>query len=466
MKRITTLFLSLSAALAIGQTIPNGDFENWQSTPEAPTGWETTNSLATFLQGVPPVTKLTDKFSGTYAANLRNFAGKVNGKDTLFGGYMHTEVDITNQPLPAYLKGHIKYSLAAGDKAVVMFGYKVIEDGRETQYILGMKTFEGTNANYIPFTVPTLGNYYPDKKSNTLTIGISSYNFWNSSVAVSASSNVTIDSLAFGGSITPPVIVAGNSVANGDFSIWNNGEEIKTPQNWFLASPLQEASSNQISQSTDAHTGPYALQLGIDPSLFPTFLYTFIKPSAGSKFVIGYSKFDLGPKDTVIAAISKYTKNSGLEGELLDSIVFTGSQSSYKAFSLSFDGKISAGDTLALQFFAFNGDFFDNFRLAADPTFLLDDLTLSTVPLALSEEQLAASSWTVSPNPSANGVFTLRSTQPLDQLQVFDILGNKVDANVLVGQGITTLDISQQARGIYYVTQQKENSKYTSRIVY
>jgi hypothetical protein len=473
MKKHLILGFFLSSVLCQAQTIPDSNFETWAlpsyGSYEDPTGWMTINATMSYLGALPSVSKSTTAFSGTYAANVQNVLANYSGTDTLFGGYMSADVDITGQALPEYLKGHIKYSLAPGEQALISFAYKVVDtSGYETDYVIGIKRFEGSSASYIPFTIPTYAWYYPKRMSNVLSITISTYNYWgNGAVAVSSTSNLTVDSLAFGGTVTAPVVTAGPTISNGDFENWGSYENVTTPTNWFSIAALQELDTLAIIKSTDAYSGNFALQMAIDPVGFPQLEYTLLKPGLGSKFVQGYSKFDLAPGDTVVGYLSKYTTETGLDGQLIDSIVFTGSQATYQGFSLSFDGKIADGDTLALQFLAFRGGMLSHNRLETNSsTFLLDDVHLSAFPLGLDNAGSQPVGYTVSPNPSSTGVFQVKSSQKLDHLQVFDAWGKKVEASISANPTSTLLDISQHARGIYYVTQQDGDTKISFKIIY
>ncbi len=472
MKKIFTLLFACSIATTFAQTIPSNDFETWQPASigpyEEPSGWNTLNPAMFALGGIPSVTKVTSKFSGTYAANLRNVAINQGGLDTIIGGLLYTDIDITGKPLPGYLKGHIKYSLQPGDVGIISYGYKTKDlNGNITNFIVGIKKFEGSSSSFIPFTIKTNAQYYPFRKSELLTLNITSYNYWSQNpVAFSSQSNLTIDSLGFGGQSNPPTIVTGPTVSNGSFDNWYNIEGAKTPDSWFQGSALQFADTLAITQSKDAHSGNYALQLGIDPASSPAFIYTFIKPTTDQKFINGFSKFSLGKGDTVMAYLTKYTEQAGLDGDLIDSIIFTGNQDQYKAFALKINGKVKAGDTLALQFAAFNPNQFNNFRLEANPAFLVDDISIGAFPLAIPEEMSENTKLTVSPNPSANGIFNVRNLNNPESVKVYDVLGNSVEATISGSPEGTMIDISRNPRNVYFINAEKNNTRSVFRIAY
>lgn len=163
--------------------------------------------------------------------------------------------------------------------------------------------------------------------------------------------------------------------------------------------------------------------------------------------------------------MTKYTKQVGLDGDNIDRIIFTGTQDQYKAFTLKFNGKVKAGDTLALQFAAYNPIQFNNFRLEAIPKFLVDDISVSAFPLAISEESIENQILTVSPNPSANGIFNINLANE-SALKVYDVLGNLVEAKLSKSHEGISVDISKHPKGVYFINLEKNNTKSVLRIAY
>src|SRR5437868_5646620 len=75
-KQLLTLFTFAISGLALGQTIQNGNFENWTTTStENPQFWMCAN-MENNDNGVaapPSITKTTDAYHGTYAIKLSSF---------------------------------------------------------------------------------------------------------------------------------------------------------------------------------------------------------------------------------------------------------------------------------------------------------------------------------------------------------------------------------------------------------
>jgi len=462
-KLFTTLF-ALSSTISIAQiSIPNNSFEDWDVSIYQDTncvGWKSPGSTVMKVLGENSSVKpVYGGYSSNSALLIRNVYS--SSFDTLFGGLVFADISIKGKLLPTYLKGHIKHNLVSGEKAIISYGYKTTDlEGYVTIYALGFKTFTGTNSTYIPFKINTNSDFYPKRLSDTLQILVSSYNYFSkNAVAVSESSNLTIDSLGFFGQVQNPVISAGNTIANGDFSSWYDLENIKAPSNWYVTGLMQDITPGQVSQSNDAQSGATALQLGVDPTGTPVGVYTYFKPTSGTKFVNGYTKFDLGVGDTVLAYISKYSKTEGLDGPILDSMIFTGGQVSYKSFSLKFDGKIQAGDTLALQFFAYNSSQFENLRIEANSKILIDNVTLGATPLAIENEDVLNITLAVSPNPSSSGLFNIHSNQKMENLKVYNSTGIEMKIETIYSEKSALINLSQNQHGIYYLVQEGKNNK-------
>lgn len=86
-------------------------------------------------------------------------------------------------------------------------------------------------------------------------------------------------------------------------------------------------------------------------------------------------------------------------------------------------------------------------------------LILTNQPLGTNENSLASDSVSVSPNPTS-GLVTVNSTSAVQAITVYDAAGKQVSASKT-----NTVDLSNQAKGIYLVQVQTENGSTTKKVV-
>lgn len=87
-------------------------------------------------------------------------------------------------------------------------------------------------------------------------------------------------------------------------------------------------------------------------------------------------------------------------------------------------------------------------------------LLLTGQSLGVKDNALASNSVSVSPNPT-NGVVVVNSTDGVKSITVFDTTGKKI----LSASNTTTVNLSNQAKGIYLVQVQTENGSTTKKVV-
>lgn len=87
-------------------------------------------------------------------------------------------------------------------------------------------------------------------------------------------------------------------------------------------------------------------------------------------------------------------------------------------------------------------------------------LILTGQSLGVNENTLASDSISVSPNPT-NGVVNVSSTSEVQTITVFDTTGKQV----LSASNTTTVNLSNQAKGVYLVQVQTENGSATKKVV-
>jgi len=183
-KLLTLIVVSFSIQTSIAQNaIPNSDFETWIPYGQAPTnyedpqGWTSSNPSVIFITS--PIDKTTDKYSGTYAAEIKavqlfgtmpvsmlcNGTAPIDMQnyavDYIKGG---TPISIN----PLQVSGYYKYTrdTAFNDSAfalVILKKYNVAMQKIDT-IAVGSLVF-ATAATYTPFTIPInylLGNQNAD----------------------------------------------------------------------------------------------------------------------------------------------------------------------------------------------------------------------------------------------------------------------------------------------------------------
>ena len=70
---------------------------------------------------------------------------------------------------------------------------------------------------------------------------------------------------------------------------------------------------------------------------------------------------------------------------------------------------------------------------------------------------------TLYPNPS-NGIFNVTSCEEITSLEIYSVLGEKIYAE-FVSASSTTINLSSQSKGIYFVKIITENNSYTQKII-
>ncbi|MFN8293797.1 MAG: T9SS type A sorting domain-containing protein [Chitinophagales bacterium] len=158
MKKISTLFLSLGAALVVSaQTqIPNSGFDNWSGTPSAPTGWETWETISGgAVSGFAVKDTTPGNFvDGTASLKLTTDSALVQQTKVLLAGTASYFGTFTG--LPDTLKFAYKYAPGANDSAVININTYRYDAGtsKYVDYLDGAVRLASTNNNWYSIFVP------------------------------------------------------------------------------------------------------------------------------------------------------------------------------------------------------------------------------------------------------------------------------------------------------------------------
>ncbi|HNW99192.1 MAG TPA: choice-of-anchor J domain-containing protein [Bacteroidales bacterium] len=253
MKKIF-IFLSLVCVIATyGQTpIPNGGFENWNSTNyEYPQYYQYTSNPNAFASGLPfNVVRTADKQNGDSAIMITSYGNdngpgyfanidpENSGEDisSWHGGMVITET-------PTGIQGYYKYNIESPDSAVIIFVFTHAGENCGTYFFkLGGNKTEYTYFNF-PFPEFTIA---PD----SVVFAVASSDISNQDLEIISGTTLILDNVSFTGVTSQPEHM------NGDFESWKTGQTPYFLDNWYTNN-----NTDGVSRSTDKHDGNYALEL-------------------------------------------------------------------------------------------------------------------------------------------------------------------------------------------------------------
>ncbi len=448
----------LLSNLALSQNaIPNGSFENWNTAVfDYPQNYPTTSNPSAVIRcnsGFNCV-KTTDAYHGATAVKLTTIgsgnnactgyfiSGFPNGSPTSFwpGGMPYTQK-------PHGIRGYYKSTVPAGDTARILAYFK------SGGHPIGAYVFAlyGTHGSYTPFAFtfsPAL-TVTPD----TVIFAAASSDFMNKNLPLNGSM-LQIDSVSFTGVTSQPALM------NGDFELWQS-KTINSPNSWYLNTDDQ---GDGIYRTTDAAKGNYALELKtylgnnnntvvaapgqvstgfcsgnncIWKGGYPftnmtdtlSFYYKYI-PSGNDSANLslqfkknGSSIFSMG-KNLHASASYTYVEIPLQLGQTPDSVIVQIGSSSWQDSSLTYVGS----------------------------DLKIDEIQFKSQPLNTGIlEMTSIKQVFIFPNPSVDGSFQIRNTNPLDEVRIYNCLGESISAYIARGSDTILLQMSDQASGVYFV---------------
>ncbi|MFO7790320.1 MAG: T9SS type A sorting domain-containing protein [Bacteroidales bacterium] len=211
-KTVLSFTLLLLCVGVFGQTIPNNDFENWETNSdgfEVPVNWGTSNEniYGAEFNTVSPVD--TDVYSETYAAKATNVTQNLIGMGdvTLPGiitlgefvldlvaaeGSIEGGLPFTDRPY--YLKGYFKSAPATGDSTMIAIGLSKWNDTTEERDTIGWGIMYSVDTvdTWTEFEIPI--DWTSTENPDSMNIVISPSNLMGNDVFIEGSS-VTVDSV-------------------------------------------------------------------------------------------------------------------------------------------------------------------------------------------------------------------------------------------------------------------------------
>ncbi len=442
---LTILFLIIYQIHA--QQIPNSNFENWGQGifgELEPTGWITNNVNSIVYNDSLNVIKSSKSYSGNFSMRVRN----VKRKDSIIGGVAFVYFPITKHL--SHLTGKIKKSFKPGEVGGVYFGYL-----KNNKFITcGYSYFTGSDTSYKSFSVSRT-SLKVDRTDSAFVYVHSYANF-----KPVFGSYIEVDSLNMVFSDTAVTEKITTNINNSSFHYWDDQGMLT---GWSILGATQSLGNTQgFEKSTDAFDAPFALKIIPGNISESKAISTVFKKADNSKYLNGYTKFDIGANDTVhLYIINKTQKN-----KLLSFKSFAGLQSSYQLFSLSLQ-EANTGDTLNL-IMLYQSKVTTNKRLSLENYFLIDALTLTSspiMPLANELMEIEQIRISLSPNPSADGLFYIKNISPGSNISVADGRGLEVLLKKNSNE-IEMLDLSLFGKGTYIVKIITEDKILVDKIIY
>jgi len=234
-KIVSTLTAILfTALLSTGQTIPNGDFENWKTWKSPyiePTGWvdgdsvvvteinDSLSSLYSFFlktKYTPSVTRTTG-YNSNYAVKLTNttntytydIPGIIDSSvtDTVPGVI---GIRFASDSTPAALSGYYKFSETAGVTDTASM--EILFTRWNTTYNVpdslggGFIYFTITDTGFTPFSIPI--SYLNGASPDTISIAIASASIIKNNNVFIPGTTLIVDQLSFGGQVITAITSA------------------------------------------------------------------------------------------------------------------------------------------------------------------------------------------------------------------------------------------------------------------
>ncbi|MFA7381080.1 MAG: T9SS type A sorting domain-containing protein [Bacteroidia bacterium] len=454
-KIILVFFLCIAGLVQAQQSVPNGNFETWNSSPfENPRYYPGTSNRDVWRDGLPfNVEKVADAYHGSYAVKLTTVANASNSSFAyIASGNPDQDPDqwhggIAYNQKPTGIQGYYKSNVMAGDTAVILitFSKNGVNIGAYYYQIYGQHTA------YTPFSLtfsPAL-TQTPD----SFMFAAASSNATSNTPGV-AGSMLQLDSISLTGVTVQPAQL------NGDFELWD-AFVAEVPANWYT----REGREITNVKTTTAHKGAFAVKLTTvlsddenqplkaRPDYVSTGYYPQNCNQCNEEGGFPYTRM----ADTLVFWY-KYTPAGNSKGEA--SVKFKKNGAIVGGYTIQLDAAATytkmemplmasvTPDTLIVGFQSARWD--DSLITQVGSVLYLDEVQLKSQPLNTGIGKAKHNNMlSVYPNPAHHEI-NITSPEPVSEgvVTLFNLTGQVVLTAPLEGTQ-TTLNISSLPQGVY-----------------
>jgi len=473
MKKTLLLTAGIFAVVlnASAQSIPNGDFETWNSyNYEIPQNYVQSSNTDVFFKCQTPFNcvKVSPGQSGSYAVQLTT---EIGNNDTCFGYFINGNPNggnpsqwhggIPYSQMPTGLRGYYKSAIPAGDSAVVIASFS--KAGSNIGFY-ALKLY-GTNASFVPFSF----NFSPalSVAPDSVMFGVTSSDVFDG-IAISGST-ITIDSVSFTGGVTQPALM------NGSFETWQTNT-IDLPVGWFVGS----GQGAGYYKSTDSYSGTYTLEIqtyegdnnGVPRAQSGEISTGYYICNGGPCYLYGGL-----PYSNQIDTLSFYYKYAPMADDSAQvdmQFKLAGTQTNWQGTLLEGTGGIyqymeipfnlgTAPDSVVVEMRS--SKWGDSALVYVGSDLKIDQLQFKSQPLPSGITNYSNDkNVSVYPNPSTGMVY-IYSDSKISELEITNILGEKV-CSAQIGNYKAAVDLSVNGSGVYfYVLKNSEKTIAKGKIL-
>lgn len=504
MRKLLTGFVALSIVIQVNaQTISNGGFEAWTSTPlweepvVDPSTFTSTNYDAFNQSRQINVTKVAR--NAGFALRMENiiltggdregetqggialWGGGLDANMVFAGGFPYSDQNVTG------LVGRFNYDLAAASPGGVLLQFK--KDGVPIggDPLLGMPfylfQFDGSTAGEFVEMTFALSSSLP-VAPDSVVVAFTSFNPFDDTPSLEPGYFMEIDSLYL-------TSAAGNTlIPGGNLDSWMSLPDTEFADNWNLDGVWTEGIN--FSKTTDSYGGTYALQL----TTIYSESYVEVGGAGQGRFIDDGVAAPIGTAPNVIPGVKvdgmpqefsfayKYTV-PGTEGDTaFVAVVFTkwdeGTQQ--RLFAGQFDFKLVPASEYTLVSETFSEG---NFAVAPDSmlitisssfhwdqspntpqvgsTLIIDEIALMTGSITGNNTSLSEKVQ-VYPLPASSHVNILVPSE-ITAAVVLNSLSSPVMAAAGVGKNSLDLDISHLDPGVYFIRLETEEGALIKKVI-